>query len=66
MFFSGIFWDIENVRPPKNKSPASVVEAIRQQFLVHFREAEFLVVCDAFKERKSLLMDLNGAQVLSA
>jgi meiosis arrest female protein 1 len=43
----------------------AVVEAIRQQFLVNYREAEFLVVCDVNKEKKELITNLNNAQVLN-
>ncbi|XP_046650849.1 meiosis regulator and mRNA stability factor 1-like isoform X2 [Daphnia pulicaria] len=59
----GIFWDIENVRLPNCYHGMAVVEAIRQRFLVNYREAEFLVVCDVNKEKKELITNLNNAQV---
>lgn len=62
-FDVGIFWDIENVRLPSYHQAIAVVEAIRRRFLVNYREAEFLVVCDARKERKELVANLNNAQV---
>lgn len=59
----GIFWDIENVRIPNCHQAIAVVEAIRQRFLMNYREAEFVVVCDVLKERKEVVIDLNNAQV---
>ncbi|XP_059351299.1 meiosis regulator and mRNA stability factor 1-like isoform X2 [Daphnia carinata] len=59
----GIFWDIENVRIPSCHQAIAVVEAIRQRFLMNYREAEFVVVCDVLKERKEVVIDLNNAQV---
>lgn len=64
MTLQGIFWDIENIRLPRYKSAVRVIEAIRRKFLVNYREAEFLVVCDVRKERKELVIDLNNAQVI--
>lgn len=62
-FIVGIFWDIENVRIPNCHQAIAVVEAIRQRFLMNYREAEFVVVCDVLKERKEVVIDLNNAQV---
>ena len=41
----------------------ALVELIRRKFLVKFREAEFVVVCDTHKERKEVVTELNNAQV---
>lgn len=59
----GIFWDIENVHVPKQKSAASVVQRIRKVFLDNYREAEFVVVCDVKKENPQILQDLHDSQV---
>ncbi|XP_076269311.1 meiosis regulator and mRNA stability factor 1-like protein isoform X11 [Rhynchophorus ferrugineus] len=59
----GIFWDIENVQVPKQKSAASVVQRIREVFLDNYREAEFVVVCDVKKEKPQILQDLHDSQV---
>ena len=59
----GVFWDIENCQVPKNKSAASVVQKIREQFFNGYREAEFIVVCDVKKENAQVVQDLHDAQV---
>jgi len=62
--FQGVFWDIENCQVPRFKSAMALVELIRRKFLVKFREAEFVVVCDTHKERKEVITELNNAQVI--
>lgn len=59
-----VFWDIENCTVPKGKSVLSVVQCIRGRFLLPgLREAEFLCVCDVWKEPAAMLTQLNDAQV---
>lgn len=62
----GIFWDIENVRVPKMKSAAAVVQRIREVFLENYRESEFVVVCDVKKEPSQLIQELHDSQVCIA
>ncbi|CAG2119296.1 unnamed protein product [Medioppia subpectinata] len=60
----GVFWDIENIQVPFNRSAVQLVERIRQKcFERKYRESEFLVVCDTHKVNDELLNDLNAAQV---
>ncbi|XP_066139891.1 meiosis regulator and mRNA stability factor 1 isoform X1 [Euwallacea fornicatus] len=59
----GIFWDIENVPVPKMKSPAAVVQRIREVFLEDYRESEFVVVCDVKREAPHIIQDLHDSQV---
>ncbi|XP_057318978.1 meiosis regulator and mRNA stability factor 1 isoform X1 [Microplitis mediator] len=59
----GVFWDIENCRVPKGKSASTVVQAIRDKFFKGYREAEFIVVCDVYKESRQIIQELNDAQV---
>lgn len=59
----GIFWDIENVRVPKMKSAAAVVQKIREIFLENHRESEFVVVCDVKKENPQIIQELHDSQV---
>lgn len=59
-----VFWDVENCRVPRGHSALTVVQAIRKRFLTDGRkEAEFLCVCDVFKEHTQLVSQLNDAQV---
>jgi len=60
----GVFWDIENCNVPSGKSAMAVCDLIRKQkcFEGH-REIEFAVVCDATKEPKAVLDELDKAQV---
>lgn len=59
----GVFWDIENCHVPKNKSASSLVHRIREIFMVNYREAEFVVVCDVKKENAQIIQDLHDTQV---
>merc|ERR1711892_276966 len=60
----GVFWDIENCNVPSGKSAMAVCEMIRkQQFFQDHREILFAVVCDATKESKAVLEELDKAQV---
>lgn len=59
----GIFWDIENVGVPKQKSAAAIVEKIREVFLKYYRESEFMVVCDVKKEPPLVMQELHDSQV---
>ena len=60
----GVFWDFENVSVPKGKSAQAVVQKIRSEFFKEKREVEFMCVCDTSKEKKSVIEELNKAQVL--
>lgn len=61
----GIFWDIENLQVPNKGSVHALVERIRQYVLRlnHYREWQFVVVCDTLKIAPQILNDLNLAQV---
>ena len=59
----GVFWDFENCPVPKGKSAQAVVQKIRNVFFQNKREAEFMCVCDTSKEKKSVIEELNKAQV---
>ncbi|XP_034936191.1 meiosis regulator and mRNA stability factor 1 isoform X2 [Chelonus insularis] len=59
----GVFWDIENCKVPRGKSAAAVAQVIRDKFFNGYREAEFIVVCDVYKESKQVIQELNDAQV---
>ena len=59
----GLFWDIENCHVPRYVSAFSVVQRMRERFFVGCREAEFMCVCDITKESKTVIKDLNNAQV---
>ena len=61
----GVFWDIENCRVPKGGSARELVGRIRKKLYQPDldREAEFMCVCDASKENKELMKELNSAQV---
>ena len=60
----GIFWDIENLQVPSKGSVHVLVERIRQYIQqYHYREWEFMVVCDATKIADHIVNDLNLAQV---
>jgi len=60
----GVFWDIENCSVPTGKSAISVCDKIRKQdFFRDHRETLFAVVCDATKESKTILEELDKAQV---
>ncbi|KAK0092688.1 hypothetical protein PV326_000848 [Microctonus aethiopoides] len=59
----GVFWDIENCPVPRGKSAAAVTQVIREKFFSGYREAEFIVVCDVYKENKQVIQELNDAQV---
>ena len=58
----GIFWDIENCNLPNGKSAMAVCDKIRkQQFCEGHQEIFFTVVCDATKEPKTVLEELDKA-----
>ena len=59
----GVFWDFENCSVPKGKSAQAVVQKIRSVFFKEKREVEFMCVCDTSKEKKSVIEELNKAQV---
>ncbi|XP_025094974.1 meiosis regulator and mRNA stability factor 1-like isoform X2 [Pomacea canaliculata] len=59
----GVFWDIENCCVPRFMPALSVVQRIRNVFFFGHWEAEFMCVCDINKESKSVIEDLNNAQV---
>jgi len=60
----GVFWDIENCSVPSGKSPMAVCHKIRNlHFFSGHREVQFTVVCDANKESKTVLEELDKAQV---
>lgn len=59
----GIFWDIENCQVPKYKCASNLVHRIREIFMVNYREAEFVVVCDVKKENAQVIQDLHDTQV---
>jgi len=59
----GVFWDIENCGVPCRKSALAVVSRIRERFFNGHREAEFMCVCDISKENRSVIQELNYAQV---
>lgn len=61
----GVFWDIENCRPPRGHGVGGVVRCLRERFLQGQREVEFMCVCDTAKESRATLQDLNYAQVRS-
>ena len=60
----GVFWDFENCSVPKGKSAQAVVQKIRRVFFQEKREVEFMCVCDTSKEKKSVIEELNKAQVI--
>ncbi|KAK7501530.1 hypothetical protein BaRGS_00007334 [Batillaria attramentaria] len=59
----GVFWDIENCNVPRFASALCLVQRVRERFFSGLREAEFMCVCDINKESKSVIEDLNSAQV---
>ena len=60
----GVFWDIENCQVPSGKSALSVCDKIRNQaFCLGHSEKQFAVVCDATKENRLVLEELDKAQV---
>ena len=59
----GIFWDIENIIIPDDKSPAGVVRVLREKFVCDKREVEFQCVCDTHKEQRSTVDQLNSSLV---
>lgn len=59
----GIFWDIENCQVPRYKCASNLVHRIREIFMVNYREAEFVVVCDVKKENAQVIQDLHDTQV---
>ena len=61
----GVFWDFENCSVPKGKSAQAVVQKIRSVFFKEKREVEFMCVCDTSKEKKSVIEELNKAQVIT-
>lgn len=61
----GVFWDFENCSVPKGKSAEAVVQKIRRVFFREKREVEFMCVCDTSKEKRSVIEELNKAQVTS-
>ncbi|GBM00847.1 Meiosis regulator and mRNA stability factor 1 [Araneus ventricosus] len=61
--YIGVFWDYENCRVPKDKSPFHMVETIRERFCKDHLEAAFTVVLDATKEKEYVTNSLNEAQI---
>ncbi|XP_033336634.2 meiosis regulator and mRNA stability factor 1-like protein isoform X2 [Megalopta genalis] len=59
----GVFWDIENCQVPKGKSAIAATQVIRDKFFSRYKEAEFIVVCDVWKETSQVVKELNDAQV---
>ncbi|KZC11840.1 Meiosis arrest female protein 1 [Dufourea novaeangliae] len=59
----GVFWDIENCHVPKGRSAMAATQVIREKFFSGYREAEFIVVCDVWKETSQVVKELNDAQV---
>ncbi|XP_078035098.1 meiosis regulator and mRNA stability factor 1-like protein isoform X2 [Augochlora pura] len=59
----GVFWDIENCQVPKGKSAIVATQVIRDKFFSRYKEAEFIVVCDVWKETNQVVKELNDAQV---
>ena len=61
---AGIFWDIENCHLSRTKSFFSFVEKVRKTFITgKYREFEFVCVCDSSSLDKSVVEELNLAQV---
>ena len=57
----GIFWDIENVRMPKDLNPAVLITKLREKFVDEsskFCEKHFYVVCDAREESHLIMKQL--------
>jgi len=63
MEVAGVFWDIENCAVPHQKSAFALVQRIRERMFNYLREVEFMVACDASKETKAVMDELNSAQV---
>ena len=63
MEIAGVFWDIENCAVPHQKSAFALVQRIRERMFTYLREVEFMVACDACKETKAVMDELNSAQV---
>ncbi len=58
------FRDIENCAIPKGVTASSVINYIRNSFVVNrlnHREFEFLVACDVTRTRKEISEDVNKA-----
>lgn len=53
-----IFWDVENVQIPRNKSIEALIQKLRDTFCVNYMEENIFVVCDVFKEKKKITDDL--------
>ena len=62
MEVAGVFWDIENCAVPHQKSAFALVQRIRERMFQHLREVEFMCACDAGKETKAVMDELNSAQ----
>ena len=62
MEVAGVFWDIENCAVPHQKSAFALVQRIREKMFQHLREVEFMCACDAGKETKTVMDELNSAQ----
>lgn len=62
MEVAGVFWDIENCAVPHQKSAFALVQRIREKMFQHLREVEFMCACDAGKETKAVMDELNSAQ----
>ncbi|CAD5114695.1 DgyrCDS3740 [Dimorphilus gyrociliatus] len=63
----GVFWDIENILVPKEKTAFDIVQAIRSRFYPENTiECEFICVCDVTKQRSAILQSLVDAQVTVA
>ncbi|GBM54462.1 hypothetical protein AVEN_217150-1, partial [Araneus ventricosus] len=62
MPYIAVFWDIENVNVPKDKSAFALVHKIRQMFYGDHKEYDFVCVCDTNKESTTVLKELNLAQ----
>ncbi|CAL1282709.1 unnamed protein product [Larinioides sclopetarius] len=59
----GFFWDLENLQVPRGKSGCKLIYRLREKFLTEDKaESEFIIVCDATREKIEVLDDLNEAQ----
>lgn len=54
-----VFWDLENVRIPKSKSVASIVQKLRNNIFSRYIEEDIFIVCDVLKKKKNLLLILS-------
>ena len=62
----GVFWDMENCTVPLKCSASEFVTNVRDKFYDGHFEADFVGVCDIRTQRKSVLIELTYAQVVTA